>query len=52
MIVWAKVILDAAKVAKKAHKENLTLKQATLALNLLTEEQFEKLVRPEDMIGN
>jgi fumarate hydratase class II len=42
---------NAAKVAKKAHKEGTTLKQAALALGLLTSEQFDQLVRPEDMTG-
>lgn len=41
---------NAAKVAKKAHKENITLKQAAVALGLLTEEQFDKFVRPEEMV--
>lgn len=41
---------NAAKVAKKAHKEGTTLKEAALALNLLTAEQFDAWVRPEDMI--
>jgi fumarate hydratase class II len=41
---------NAAKVAKKAHKENTTLKQSALALGLLTEEQFDAAVRPEDMV--
>lgn len=42
---------NAAKVAKKAHKEGTTLKEAALALGLLTAEQFDKWVRPEDMVG-
>jgi fumarate hydratase class II len=42
---------NAAKVAKKAHKENKTLKEVVLELNLLTAEQFDQFVRPEDMIG-
>ncbi|WP_028295872.1 class II fumarate hydratase [Olivibacter sitiensis] len=42
---------NAAKIAKKAHKENLTLKESALSLGLLTEEQFDQWVRPEDMIG-
>ncbi len=42
---------NAAKVAKKAHKENTTLKQAAKELGLLTEEEFDKYVRPEDMTG-
>lgn len=41
---------NAAKIAKKAHKEHSTLKEAALALGLLTAEQFDAWVRPEDMI--
>eukprot|EP00497_Spongosphaera_streptacantha_P003913 TRINITY_DN4657_c0_g1_i1.p1 TRINITY_DN4657_c0_g1~~TRINITY_DN4657_c0_g1_i1.p1 ORF type:complete len:134 (+),score=21.84 TRINITY_DN4657_c0_g1_i1:63-464(+) len=41
----------AAACAKKAHKEGTTLKEATLALGYLTSEEFDKYVRPEDMIG-
>ena len=39
----------AAKIAKKAHEESTTLREAALALNALTEEQFDAWVRPEDM---
>lgn len=42
---------NAAKAAKKAHKEGTTLKEACLSLKLLTEEQFDKWVRPEQMLG-
>lgn len=42
---------NAAKVAKKAHKEGTTLKKAALDLGLLTEADFDKWVRPEDMIS-
>jgi fumarate hydratase class II len=42
---------NAAKIAKKAHKEGTTLKAAAIALDLLTEEQFDKWVRPENMLG-
>jgi fumarate hydratase, class II len=42
---------NAAAIAKKAHKEGTTLKAAALALGLLTEEQFDQWVRPEDMVG-
>ncbi|MBX2975514.1 MAG: class II fumarate hydratase [Ignavibacteriaceae bacterium] len=42
---------NAAKVAKKAHKENTTLKEAAIALDLLTSEKFDEVVRPEEMIG-
>ena len=41
----------AAKIAKKAHKEGSSLKDAALALGFLTAEEFELWVRPEDMIG-
>ena len=43
---------NAAKIAKKAHAENTTLKEAAIALNLLTEEQFDEWVVPENMIGS
>ncbi len=42
---------NAAKVAKKAHSENKTLKQAAVELGLLTEEKFDEIVRPEKMVG-
>ncbi|MDT3696026.1 MAG: class II fumarate hydratase [Ignavibacterium sp.] len=42
---------NAAKVAKKAHKENTTLKQAAMDLGLLTSEKFDEVVRPEKMVG-
>ena len=42
---------NAAKTAKKAHKEGTTLKEATISQGLLTEEQFTQWVRPEDMLG-
>lgn len=42
---------NAAKIAKKAHKENLTLKQAAIDLGLLTEAQYDEWVKPEDMVG-
>ncbi len=41
----------AAEVAKKAHKEDTTLKEACLALGYLKADEFDKLVRPEDMLG-
>lgn len=43
---------NAAKIAKKAHKENKTLKAAAIELGLLTSEQFDEWVRPESMVGN
>ncbi len=42
---------NAAKVAKKAYAENTTLKAAAVSLGLLTEQQFDEWVRPEDMLG-
>ena len=43
---------NAAKIAKKAHAEGTTLKEAAIALNLLTAKQFDEWVRPENMVGN
>lgn len=42
---------NAAKVAKKAHRENKTLKETALELGLLTSEKFDEVVKPEKMIG-
>ncbi len=42
---------NAAKIAKYAHAEGLTLKQAGLALELVDEATFDRLVRPQDMVG-
>ena len=42
---------NAAKIAKKAHAEGKTLREAALELGLLTDEQFDHWVRPEDMLG-
>ena len=42
---------NAAKIAKKAHKEGTTLKEAAVALGLLTAEEFDQKVRPEKMLG-
>jgi fumarate hydratase class II len=41
----------AAEVAKKAHHDNSTLKEACLSLGYLKGDEFDKLVRPEDMLG-
>ncbi len=41
----------AAEIAKKAHKEGLTLKAAALQSGYLTETQFDAWVRPQDMVG-
>jgi fumarate hydratase, class II len=43
---------NAAKIAKKAHKENKTLREAAVELGLLTNEQFDEWVIPEKMVGN
>jgi fumarate hydratase class II len=40
----------AAEIAKKAHRERLTLKEAALALGYVSEEDFDRWVRPEDML--
>jgi fumarate hydratase class II len=40
----------AAAVAKMAHNEGITLKEAALRSGFLTEEQFDQIVRPEQMI--
>jgi fumarate hydratase class II len=42
---------NAAKIAKKAHKEGTSLKEAGRELGLLTDEQFDQWVRPERMVG-
>ncbi|KAI8816498.1 mitochondrial fumarate hydratase [Fimicolochytrium jonesii] len=42
---------NAAKVAKKAHKEGTTLKEAAVGLRLMTAEEFDRWVRPEEMLG-
>lgn len=42
----------AAEIAKKAHKEGLTLKASALKLGYVTEVQFDEWVRPEDMVGS
>jgi fumarate hydratase class II len=41
----------AAEIAKKAHKEHSTLKQAAIGLGYVTADQFDEWVRPEDMVG-
>ena len=42
---------NAAKVAKKAYQENMTLKESAVALGLLTDKEFDEKVRPEKMTG-
>jgi fumarate hydratase class II len=41
---------NAARIAKKAHKENKTLKQAAVELGLVTTEQFDQWVNPARMV--
>jgi fumarate hydratase, class II len=43
---------NAAKIAKTAHKEGTTLREAAVGLGLVTNEQFDQWVRPEDMTGS
>jgi fumarate hydratase class II len=43
---------NAAKIAKKAHKDGTTLREAALALELLTNEQFDAWVIPSKMVGS
>jgi fumarate hydratase, class II len=42
----------AAEIAKKAHKEHTTLKEAAAALAYVKPEEFDQWVRPEDMVGS
>ena len=42
---------NAAKIAKKAHAEHLTLREAAIALNLVTDEQFSQWVNPAHMLA-
>lgn len=41
----------ATKIAKKAHKDGTTLKEAALELGYVTAEEYDAVVRPEDMLG-
>jgi fumarate hydratase class II len=41
----------AAEIAKKAHHEDITLKEAALQLGYVSEEQYDEWVRPEKMVG-
>jgi fumarate hydratase class II len=43
---------NAAAIAKKAHKEGTSLREAAIALGLLTSEQFTDWVKPEEMTGS
>ena len=40
----------AASIAKKAHREGLTLKESAIQSGYLTEEQFNEWIKPEDMV--
>ena len=42
----------AAKIAKTAHHEGLSLKEAAVKLMYLTSEEFDEFVKPEDMLGS
>lgn len=42
---------NAAKIAKKAHKENKTLREAALELGILTDSEFTEKVNPKKMVG-
>jgi len=42
---------NAAAIAKHAHKKGQTLKEAGLELGLIDEETFDRVVKPETMIG-
>lgn len=43
---------NAAKIAKTAHKNGTTLREEAMNLGLLSGEEFDKIVKPEDMVGN
>ncbi len=43
---------NAAKIAKTAHKNGTTLREEAINLGLVTPEQFDEWVRPEDMVGS
>ncbi len=42
---------NAARIAKHAHAKGITLRESALELGLLTAEQFDQWVRPEEMVG-
>ncbi|HEX5280838.1 MAG TPA: lyase family protein, partial [Micropepsaceae bacterium] len=42
---------NAAKIAKTAHKNGTTLREEAMKTGLVTEAEFDRLVRPEDMVG-
>ena len=41
---------NAAKCAKKAYQENISLKEACVALEFLTEDEFDRYIDPEQMV--
>ncbi len=41
---------NAAKIAKKAYKDDLTLKEAAIKLGLISSKQFDKIMQPKKMI--
>jgi fumarate hydratase class II len=41
----------AAEIAKTAHKRGTTLREEALRLGYVTAEEFDRIVRPEDMLG-
>jgi len=41
----------ATRIAKHAHREHLTLRQSAHSLGLLSMDDFDKVVRPENMLG-
>ncbi|MFS4460579.1 class II fumarate hydratase [Bdellovibrio sp. HCB2-146] len=43
---------NAAKIAKTAHKNGTTLREEAINLGLLSGEEFDRIVRPETMVGN
>jgi len=40
---------NAAKIAKNAHQKKITLRESAIELGLLTDEEFDRLVKPEEM---
>jgi fumarate hydratase, class II len=42
---------NAAKIAKLAYDEDITLKEAAIKLSLISKEEFEEMVKPEKMVG-
>ncbi len=43
---------NAAKIAKTAYQNNITLKEAAISLGLMTAEKFDLYVKVENMIGS